>query len=215
MNKLLSRLNSLVDPVWTEISRLPSDRSPTRILFTSTERGAGTTSIAAATAMGIARNLRVDVSLIETNLQAPALAAYLGLPGEPGLSDVLDGRVDVEKAVRQVESLGEKRLRVVCAGSARLSLPGEFATPAAKDAIAKATAGSRYVIVDAPPIFDHPETRLLMREADAAVLVLRAGSSRREDAQRAVRELQDSGVRVIGTILNRAENSSSQSDQAA
>jgi len=215
MNKLLTRLNSLIDPVWTEISRLTTERAPARILFTGTERGAGTTSIAAATAIGIARNLRVDVSLIEANLQSPALASYLGLNGEHGLSDVLDGRIDVDKALRHVESLGEKRLRVLCAGSARLSLPGEFATPLAKDSLTKAVAGTRYAIIDAPPIFDHPETRLLMRDADAAVLVLRAGSSRREDAQRAVRELQDSGVRVIGTILNRVSNASSQSDQAA
>lgn len=214
MNKLLSRLNHLVDPVWTEISRQSFDRTPARILFTSTERGAGTTSLAAATAMGLARNLRVNVALVETNLQAPALAGYMDIQGEIGLSDVLDGRVDVEKAVRRLETLGELRLHILPGGSARLPLAGELATQAAKAALAKLAEGCKYLIVDAPPIFDHPETRVLLREVDAAVLVLRAGRARRDDAQRAVRDMQESGVRVIGTLLNRSDESTDH-DQAA
>lgn len=214
MNKLLSRLNSIVDPIWTEISRQPFDRTPARILFTSTQRGAGTTSIAAATAIGLARNLRVNVALVETNLQSPALANYLGIQSEVGLSDVLDGRVDIERATRRLEAVGELRLHVLSAGSARLCLAGEFATQAAKTALTKLGETCKYVIIDAPPIFDHSETRLLLREVEAAVLVLRAGSARRDDAQRAVREIQESGVRVIGTVLNRVVDPSTK-DQAA
>lgn len=214
MNKLLSRLNSLVDPVWTEISRQPFERTPARILFTSTERGSGTTSIAAATAVGLARNLRVNVGLVETNLQAPALANYLGIQSEVGLSDVLDGRVDIEQATRRIEALGELRLHVLSGGSARLALAGEFATQAAKSALTKLGEPCKYVIIDAPPLFDHSETRLLLREADAAVLVLRAGSARRDDAQRAVRELQESGVRVIGTVLNRVIDAANKEEAA-
>ena len=214
MNKLLSRLNHLVDPVWTEISRQNFDRSPVRILFTSTERGAGTTSIAAATAIGLARNLRVNVALVEANLQAPELAGYLGIQGEVGLSDVLDGRVDVDKATRRLEAVGELRLHVLTGGSARLALPGEFATSAAQAAINKLGENCKFMIIDAPPLFDHPETRILLREVDAAVLVLRSGHARREEAQRAVRELQESGVRVLGTLLNRADEATDR-DQAA
>jgi Mrp family chromosome partitioning ATPase len=206
VNTLLSRLNHLVDPVWTEIARQNFDRVPARIMFTSTERGAGTTSLAAATAVGLARNLRVNVALVDTNLQAPALAGYLGIENELGLSDVLDDRIHVEKAVRRLETLGELRLHVLSAGSARLPLTGEFATPAAKTALTKLGEGCKYMIVDAPPLFDHSEARILLRDVDAAVLVLRAGTTRREDAQRAVRELQDSGVIVIGTLLNRVED---------
>lgn len=214
MNKLLSRLNHLVDPVWTEISRQNFDRAPARILFTSTERGAGTTSLAAATAIGLARNLRVNVALVETNLQSPTLAGALDIQSEVGLSDVLDGRIDIEKAIRRLETLGELRLNVLPAGSARLPLAGEFATAGAKAAFAKLAEGCRYVIIDAPPFFDHPETRVLMRDVDAAVLVLRAGKARRDAAQRAVRELQESGLRVIGTLLNRSDEVS-EGDKAA
>ncbi|MBL8859729.1 MAG: hypothetical protein JNL28_14580 [Planctomycetes bacterium] len=214
MNKLLSRLNHLVDPVWTEISRQTFARTPARILFTSTERGAGTTSIAAATAIGLARNLRVNVALVEANLQAPALAGYLGIQGEIGLSDVLDGRVDVDKAVRRLEAVGELRLHVLTGGSARLALPGELAAPAGLAALNKLGENCKFMIIDAPPLFDHPETRVLLREVDAAILVLRSGHARREEAQRAVRELQESGVRVIGTLLNRADEAIDR-DQAA
>lgn len=214
MNKLLARLNPLVDPVWTEISRLSFAKTPGRILFTSTERGAGTTVIAAATALGLARNLRVNVGIVEANLASPALAGFLGIASEIGFSDVLDGRVGVDQATRRIETVGEPRLHVLSAGSARLAQAGEFATEAARNALQKLGEPCKYVVIDAPPLFDHAETRVLVREVEAAVLVLRAGQTRREDAQRAVRELQDSGVRVIGTVLNRVPKSSPE-DQAA
>lgn len=214
MNKLLARLNPLVDPIWTEISRLTFANGPGRILFTSTERGAGTTAIAAATALGLARNLRVNVGIVETNLSSPALANYLGIPSEIGLSDVLDGRVTVEQATRRIETVGEPHLHVLSAGSARLAQAGEFATELAKNAFAKLAAPCKFVIYDAPPLFDRAETRVLLRQVDAAVLLLRAGHTRREEAQRALREMQDNGVQVIGTVLNRVPKSSPKEEAA-
>ncbi|MFT5152916.1 MAG: Mrp family chromosome partitioning ATPase, partial [Planctomycetota bacterium] len=61
----------------------------------------------------------------------------------------------------------------------------------------------KYVIIDAPPLIDHPEARMLLQYADAVVLVLRARETMRADAELAQRIARDSGVEVVGTILNR------------
>ena len=43
---------------------------------------------------------------------------------------------------------------------------------------------------------------MLARNAEGVVLVLRANSSRREAARKAVRDLEAANVRVLGAVLN-------------
>ena len=59
------------------------------------------------------------------------------------------------------------------------------------------------VIVDAPPILEHPESKLLLGCTDQVVLVLRAGHTTRRQAKAALRLIEQSGVPVLGTVLNR------------
>jgi hypothetical protein len=56
--------------------------------------------------------------------------------------------------------------------------------------------------VDAPPVLDRLESRLLVQHADGVILVLRAGATRQADAERAHRMLVESGTPVLGSLLN-------------
>src|ERR1043165_1044351 len=96
--ELLQSLPGIGDVVWATITRLASSRVTTNVLLTAAERDAGTTVLAAATAIGLAQHQRVPVCLIETNVRRPALARYLGLQGK-GLSDILDGRAELEECL--------------------------------------------------------------------------------------------------------------------
>lgn len=193
-----------------EISRLTTPRRPVRVLFTSTDHRAGTTSLTAATALGLARNLRVDVGLVETNLESPKLAEYLEISEDVGLSDLLDQRVDLAEAVQVVEVVGPQRVNVVPGGSPRLPRPGEFAAEESHKVVERLGEFCDYILFDAPPLLDHIEARVLLHEIDAVVIVLRAGISKRARAQKLVQTIEEQGIRVLGTILNRLPG-----DQAA
>ena len=203
-DRVVAQLHGSADPLWSSLSRLSFERAPARILFVAAEGRAGTTGIAAATALGLATHLRVEVGLIETNIERPALARHLGLTNEGGLSEMLDGDTSLEHYVRSIAVQGSPDLRVLPAGRARKPHPGELATPVAQAVFDEFTQRGEYFLIDAAPILTHPETRYLLRHADGAILVLRAGQTRRKSAEKVLQILEDANVPVLGTVLNRS-----------
>jgi Mrp family chromosome partitioning ATPase len=169
------------------------------ILFTAPEPHAGTTTLAVCTALGLARNLQSDVTLIETNYFAPALAGYLNLPPVPGFSEVLDGSASVRKALHHPRP----NFHILTGGRQQHVEHTVLGTPQVRQILEEAASRTGFTIIDAPPILDHPETRLLTSLADKVVLVVRAGSTRRRHAQAAIRRIEEFGRPVYGTILNR------------
>jgi Mrp family chromosome partitioning ATPase len=59
-----------------------------------------------------------------------------------------------------------------------------------------------YVLLDAPPLSVGSEAMTLGRSAEGVILVLKANASRRDSVRKAVQDLQNTGVRVLGAILN-------------
>jgi Mrp family chromosome partitioning ATPase len=58
------------------------------------------------------------------------------------------------------------------------------------------------VFIDAPPILHLSDARLLGRQADAVILVVRAGRTTVEMAYAALHRMAQDGIPVLGTILN-------------
>jgi Mrp family chromosome partitioning ATPase len=59
-----------------------------------------------------------------------------------------------------------------------------------------------YVLIDAPAINTANDGIVLGRVADGVVVVIKANSSRREIARKAIQELENAKVRVLGAVLN-------------
>jgi Mrp family chromosome partitioning ATPase len=194
-------LQSLADELWSSMSRLALSRDKSRILFTSPDAGAGTSTIAAATAIGLAQNLRIPIGLLELAGNEPSLARALGLRASPGLSDLLDGASTLAECQQTVP--GVSGLRVLVAGTSRRFVPGELATQTAKAMLAELTHAHRLVFFDAPPLLDHSVTRLVCQQVDAAVLVVRAGVSCKARAAKTLRMLETAGLPVLGAVVNR------------
>jgi hypothetical protein len=91
---------------------------------------------------------------------------------------------------------------VLTAGTPRAPVSGEFTTNRIASILARLEQRCRYVVLDTAPVLDHLESRLLLRQADAVVLVLHARSTRRRDAERAHDILVESGTPVLGSIFN-------------
>lgn len=197
----LEELPGIPDIVWAALTRLAGRSAPTSVLFTAAEARAGTTLLAAATAVGLAQHRRVPVCLVETNFLRPALARYLGLE-DRGLSDVLDGRAELARCLQ--EPRGCPGLLVLPAGAARAPSPGEFSGAVMRATLAELEQRCQFLILDAPPVLQHVETRLLLGHADASVLVLRARATLRADAERAHDILAESRTLLLGSIFNEA-----------
>jgi Mrp family chromosome partitioning ATPase len=197
--RLLEQLPGISDVVWSALTHLDGTSNPVRLVFASAEPRAGTTVIAAATAIGLVRHRRVPVCLVETHVARPALAGYLGLR-HLGLTDILDGRAELKDCLQ--EPRGCPDLYVLPAGTPRPPVAGEFTTERMRALLEQLGHLGRYLVLDAPALLSHIESRLLLKHADGALLVLRAGVTRSGDAQRAQRIVHEAGVPVLGSVFN-------------
>jgi Mrp family chromosome partitioning ATPase len=60
-----------------------------------------------------------------------------------------------------------------------------------------------YVIFDAPPVLESPETTVLGGAVDTSLLVVRAAHTKGGVVNRAIESLAKAGVPVLGVVLNR------------
>jgi Mrp family chromosome partitioning ATPase len=57
------------------------------------------------------------------------------------------------------------------------------------------------ILVDAPPILNVADTRIIAPLTDALILVLRCGITHQESALEAYRRIQEDGLCLLGTVL--------------
>jgi non-specific protein-tyrosine kinase len=68
------------------------------------------------------------------------------------------------------------------------------------------------VVFDSPPLLPVTDAAVLARLTDGAVLVVRHGTTRREQVTRALEALQNVDAKLLGTVLNRAPAKGPDSD---
>ena len=174
---------------------------PRRIGFTSPSPGEGRTLSALNTALALAP--RASVALVECDLRAPSLHALLGLPPTAGLTDVLAGRVPLERALVRY---GQPPIHVLTSGDA--TVPHEaIASPRLAELLATLAEQFALVIVDAPAALPSADVATLGRAIDRWVMVVRAGRTRREEIERALDRLPVGSV--LGFVMAGASESGS------
>ncbi len=168
-------------------------RRPIRVIaVTSAGRREGRTTTAANLALTAAQEGRATV-LVEADLRRPSLARLVGLEPGAGVGDVLAGRAELAQAVARLGPLA-----VVTAGEERD--PGALLRgPAAAALLDQLRATHELVVLDAPPALAFSDGDRLSGDADAALLVVRAGATPRQVVRLALDAL---GERAIGIVLN-------------
>jgi Mrp family chromosome partitioning ATPase len=123
----------------------------------------------------------------------------LGLENSVGLMTVLIGRSTLDEAT-QPHASGINFLGT----GPRPPNPAEVLdTQAMRDLLQRAGADYDVVILDAPPMLPVADASILMREVDGALMLVRYGSTTREQLRLAVARIETVGGRLFGTILNR------------
>jgi len=202
----LEALNSLggsAGTLWTRIAPVLEHGTRRTIVFLGAEHGAGTSTVAACTAAGLARHLRAKVMLVELGAGRPGLAPLLGLPEGPGLADMLREGVSARDCVC---GSGLEGLEVVTAGRGVVPVGG-LASDRALRVFEELGAGRDFVIIDAPPIQQHTELHPILMHAREAVVVLNAERTQRDTARGLLEIVGRAGLTVLGCVLNRARRS--------
>jgi len=169
-----------------------ASRRPLRVVaVTSAARREGRTTTAANLALTAAQDGRTAL-LVEADLRRPSLAGLFGLAPRAGLAEVLDGTAELGQAIARVGPLA-----ILCAGEARdLEITRR---PRAAAVVEQLRAAYDLVVLDAPPALAFADGDRLAAAADAALLVVRAGSTPRQVVRLALESLGD---RAAGIVLN-------------
>jgi len=140
--------------------------------------------------------------LVSCDLRRPGLSQFFD-PGEHAeLSSVLTGRQPLDRAlgpVPGVDGLWTLGTREVVENPTELL--GGHPMRSLVDELAK-----RFdvVLIDSPPVLPVADALILSGYADAVLLVVSAGHTRRPELRRATEKLAQASAPVVGAVLNKA-----------
>ena len=179
------------------------------LVVTSAIQGEGKTVTAINLALAFAELERTPALIVDGDLRSSSVERYLNVNSGPGLTDVLLGRVGLERAIRES---GVRNLSLLGAGM-RVAGPSEVLTaPRIEELFARLKERFRYVIVDTPPALPATDASVLAAQADGALLVVRLEHSSRALTKQALRVLQDVGGNVLGTFVTEVRGADPDAD---
>jgi len=171
-------------------------------LITSVLAGEGKTFTAFHLALSMAKDPDFSVLLIDADTVRPRISRALGVDERPGLVDAaFDAMVDVESLVLTTNIEGLSFLPV---GRHDVEATDLFASQQMQRVMGRLSETSgRLIVMDSLPLLQTTEALALVANADAVVVVVRAGVTPRAAIVEALEQLSDH-PRVM-TVLNAAE----------
>jgi len=143
-----------------------------------------------------------SVILVDADLHSTRLAVALGLSGATGIKDVLNGRVPLDRALRQWRR--DLPLRVLADsrpddGTRDAVVLQERALDALYEELGRR---ADVVILAAPPVLTRADAAVVARVAGQALIVIRAKATRGDELDASVVSLRAHGVTVVGAVLS-------------
>jgi Mrp family chromosome partitioning ATPase len=139
------------------------------------------------------------VLLIDGNLERPMLHRLFNTAQSPGLTDFFFNANTNSIFPRSVTV---NHLYLITAGSGNGNRYDIWALERMKKLFVKLKKNFEYILIDAPPVLEHPETLSLCKLADGVLLVVKANLTRLEVINEAKQQLQEAGAKVLGVVLN-------------
>jgi capsular exopolysaccharide synthesis family protein len=150
------------------------------------------------------RFARVDnsrcVLLVDADLHQPSIHRYFGLELENGLAEMIEEKSDWREMARPVR---DSNLQVITAGRTQLNPVELLGSERFRDLVETWKTEFRYVIFNSPAVLNYVDSLSLATVVDGVVLVVRAGQTRWDSAQRAKYKLSTAQANLLGVTLNR------------
>jgi tyrosine-protein kinase Etk/Wzc len=176
------------------VPRAPNNR----IMISSPTPGAGKTFVSANLAALLASSGR-RVLLIDADLRRSSLAPRFGLKRKGGLSELIQGSLDLDHAVHKGVL---PHLDVMTTGALPADPTGLLTSDAFSRVLEKASASYDVVIVDTPPALLASESAEMATCMGTLLLVARAGDNEIGDLTETAKQLRHAGARFQGVVLN-------------
>lgn len=185
----------------TNLTFAALDKPIETLIVTSAAPGEGKSTVLANLAVTMAQGERRTI-LVDADLRRPGLHEIFGVANDRGLTTMI-----VEEAAMDDPPLidvGVGNLWLVPSGPIPPNPADILGSRRMEEVIAALKSRADIVLFDAPPIIAVTDAAVLGTKVDGVLLIVCAGRTRREHAQRARELLERVHVRIVGAVLNNA-----------
>lgn len=172
-----------------------------RIGITSSVPGEGKS----ITLLNLAISLAEDghkVLLIDSDLRRPAQARLLVEKQTPGLSNVLAEQTLLEEAIHKDQY---PNLDMLFAGDIPPNPSELLGSEKMRELIETLSERYDYILVDTPPVNLVSDTSIIASLLDGVLLLVRQGQTTKDMVRKAVANLELTGIKPLGFVLNGVE----------
>lgn len=168
------------------------------VMVVGAQAEAGVSSVVNNLAISLCGDGR-RVLVIDANIRRPGQHRLFMTRSMPGLVDVLSGRNTFEDAVVR---LSEPRLDVLSAGDANVAMHELLEGAAFQNLLDLVSSRYDLVLIDAPPALLTGESKMIAKQVNGVLLVVRANRDMRGMVGRMIREMQAQDANLLGIVLN-------------
>ena len=182
----------------TNLMFMSPDNPPRCILVTSPGPGEGKTLT--STNMGIAMaKSGLKTLIIDGDMRRPRLHKALSVENTEGLSDILSATHEIDDVLQETNI---ENLSVISCGTIPPNPSELLHTPRFKALMKELSGRFDRLIVDSPPLGAVSDGLVLSTSADAVLLILKFGKTRRDLLRRSINQLEGIGAPFMGCVLN-------------
>lgn len=177
------------------------------ICLTSVNHGAGTTTIACELVTAFAAN-RPKVLLIDCDINKPMVHECFKIQNEAGLTEILDKKdyVNYEKYTSQFKNVYSDNVLYVMSAGRNLKHPIDLLSGQDfKEFMNVMKSEFDFIIIDCPSLEDSNDVIPVGHIVDGTIFVVSLPETEKNNAKKALQQLNRNGVTVLGTVLNKVE----------
>ncbi len=182
----------------TNLEFMRNDKIYQTIVVTSTVSGEGKTTIAANLAVILAKGGK-KVMVVDLDMRRAKLSEYFGLRNTVGISTLLSKKSTLEEVIQHSDKEG---VDIIAAGPTPPNPSELIMSDYAQEVMAELKERYDYIILDTPPVGLVTDALILMNRADASLLVVKYGYTKKEFVKGLDKLVQDHHLEHVGIVFN-------------
>ena len=193
-----SHISEQYRSIRTNIASLYPENPVRAFLVTSALRGEGKTVTVANLATAFSQEVGKKTIVIDGDLRKPNLHNVFNIDREPGLSEVLSGKLEVDYFLKK-PAVGN--LYVIPSGKTPANPAELVGSSRMKETLGRLKEEFDWVLFDMAPILAVTDAGVLGQMLDGSIIVVRAGRTQAVDVERAYSLLLEANAKPIASLM--------------